>query len=200
MAVFPIRTPDQKAMMGVCISFAILPVIAVGLRLLAHRIAQKKWTPGDYLLIAACFFGVGLQLMSIASVIYGGVGYGHTKDITREYGPGPLDFVYKIILPMEVFWLLTLCLTKMSILYLYLRIFPIPWVTYCSYAVMALVTAWTVAILLVCLLICQPFRFHWDKTIPGGHCGNQPLVYMIFGVANVVTNIMVLILPMYPIS
>lgn len=54
MAVFPIRTPDQKAMMGVCISFAILPVIAVGLRLLAHRIAQKKWTPGDYLLIAAC--------------------------------------------------------------------------------------------------------------------------------------------------
>ena len=54
MADFPIQTYNQKAVLGVALSFSILAVVAVGLRLIAHAIAYKRWTPSDYLIIAAC--------------------------------------------------------------------------------------------------------------------------------------------------
>ena len=54
MAKFPVQTYDQKAVLAVAISFAILAFIAVCLRLIAHQIAHKRWMPSDYLIIAAC--------------------------------------------------------------------------------------------------------------------------------------------------
>jgi hypothetical protein len=51
---FPIQTRDQRAVLGVALTFSILAVIAVSLRLLAHHIAHKPWTSSDYFLIAAC--------------------------------------------------------------------------------------------------------------------------------------------------
>lgn len=54
MAIFPIQTYNQKAVLGVALIFSILAVVAVSLRLIAHAIAHKRWTPSDYLIIAAC--------------------------------------------------------------------------------------------------------------------------------------------------
>jgi hypothetical protein len=54
MANFPIQTYDQKAVLAVALTFAILAFIAVCLRLIAHQIAHKKWMPSDYFIIAAC--------------------------------------------------------------------------------------------------------------------------------------------------
>jgi hypothetical protein len=54
MATFPIHTHDQRAVLGVAFSFLFLAVLAVVLRLIAHKIAHKRWTPADYLIIAAC--------------------------------------------------------------------------------------------------------------------------------------------------
>jgi hypothetical protein len=54
MAYFPIQTLNQKAVLGVALSFSVLAVIAVSLRLVAHAIAHKRWTSSDYLIIAAC--------------------------------------------------------------------------------------------------------------------------------------------------
>lgn len=50
---FPIVTGDQKAVLGVAIAFAILPVVAVGLRLLARNIAHRKLDLSDYFIIVA---------------------------------------------------------------------------------------------------------------------------------------------------
>lgn len=52
--IFPIETKAQRQVLGVALAFSILAVIAVCLRLLAHQLAQKKWTPSDYFIIAAC--------------------------------------------------------------------------------------------------------------------------------------------------
>jgi len=51
---FPIRTHDQRAVLGVAFSFSILAALAVTLRLIAHAIAHKRWTIADYFIIAAC--------------------------------------------------------------------------------------------------------------------------------------------------
>lgn len=55
--IFPIVTSNQKAVLGVAITFTILAVTAVCLRLLAHHIAHKKWTASDHFIIAACVSG-----------------------------------------------------------------------------------------------------------------------------------------------
>lgn len=54
MTIFAVRTHDQKAVLGVALSFSILAVLAVTLRLTAHAIAHKKWTASDHLIIVAC--------------------------------------------------------------------------------------------------------------------------------------------------
>ena len=53
-APFPIKTHDQRSLLGVNITFAILPVIAVILRVLARRITKRALDASDYCIIAAC--------------------------------------------------------------------------------------------------------------------------------------------------
>jgi hypothetical protein len=51
---FPIKTHAQHSVLGCSFAFSILAITAVFLRLLAHKIARKKWTLSDYLIIIAC--------------------------------------------------------------------------------------------------------------------------------------------------
>lgn len=199
MATFPIVTHDQRAVLGVALAFSIFAVVAVSLRLLAHAIAHKRSTYSDYLIIAACVFAVGLQSVSITGVFEAGIGYGHVMDIVVEYGPGPITKLSQLIVPLQFLWVLSLSCTKLSILCLYLRIFPFRWIAWSSYATMSIIVAWTVATILAGCLICRPFAFNWDKTIPGGYCGNQVTSFTVTGVINLVTDVVVLALPMQPL-
>ena len=51
---FPIVKRDQRAVFGVAVTFAILPVIAVALRLLARRISKRSLDASDYCIVVAC--------------------------------------------------------------------------------------------------------------------------------------------------
>ncbi|KAF2448831.1 hypothetical protein P171DRAFT_518282 [Karstenula rhodostoma CBS 690.94] len=199
MPVFPIKTHDQKAVLGVALSFSILAVLAVALRLTAHAIAHKPWTVSDYLIIVACTFAVGLQSNSITGVFQAGIGYGHVADIALEYGLEPITTLSQLIIPLQFLWVLSLSCTKASILFLYLKIFPIPWLVWCSYATMSIIVAWTIATILAGCLICRPFAYNWDKTIVGGYCGDQVTSFTVTGIINLITDAMVLLLPMYPL-
>lgn len=216
MTTFPIVTSDQRAVLAAAVAFSVLALLAVCLRLLAHAIAHKRWTRSDYFVISACvrapeimtifrvyncvqIFAVGLQFISITGVLEAGIGYGHVKNIVLEHGAGPITKLSQLIVPLQFLWVLSLSCTKMSILCLYLRIFPYRWITWSSYATMSIIVAWTVATILAGCLICRPFAFNWDKTIPDGRCGNQVTSFTVTGVINLVTDIVVLLLPMQPL-
>ncbi|KAL3468996.1 hypothetical protein BJX99DRAFT_242283 [Aspergillus californicus] len=194
--VFPIEKHGQKAVLGVAFTFAILAVTAVCLRLLAHQIAHKKWTASDYFIIAACIFAVGLQSISITGVYRGAIGFDHADDIIPVYGTEPITMLSILLIPLQFTWVLSLSCTKISILLLYLRIFPVRWLVRCAWATMGLIIAWAIATILAGCLICRPFAYNWDKTIVGGKCGDQVSSYTATGVINLVTDFMVLILPM----
>ncbi|KAF3038668.1 hypothetical protein E8E12_007169 [Didymella heteroderae] len=91
--------------------FAILAVVAVGLRLLAHAIAHKRWTYSDYLIIAACVFAVGLQSVSITGVFEAGIGYDHVEDIILEHGLGPITKLSQLIIPLQFLWVTSFTVT-----------------------------------------------------------------------------------------
>lgn len=55
--------------------------------------------------------------------------------------------------------------------------------------------AWALSVSIAIFLDCQPFRYTWDKTIPGGHCINQNAQSFGVTATNIVTDIVVLVLP-----
>lgn len=50
-------------------------------------------------------------------------------------------------------------------------------------------------VILGSFLICQPLAFNWDQTIDG-HCGSSITLWVCHGVLNIVTDLIVLLLPM----
>jgi hypothetical protein len=212
--IFPIETQGQKQVLGVAFTFSFLAVIAVSLRLISHKLARKEWIASDYFIIAACvrkaprlnfimhvltilqIFAVGLQSISITGVFQAGIGYDHVTTIAAKYGMEPITKLLKLIIPLQFLWVLSLSCTKISILSLYIRIFPVAWVKWVSWATMGVIIAWTIATILAGCLICRPFAFNWDQTIPGGSCGDQVSSFTVTGVINLVTDIIVLVTPM----
>ncbi|KAJ4368707.1 hypothetical protein N0V86_009616 [Didymella sp. IMI 355093] len=144
-------------------------------------------------------FAVGLQSVSITGVFQAGIGYGHVEDIVLQYGLGPITKLSQLIIPLQFLWVLSLSCTKLSILCLYLQIFPFRWIAWTSYATMFVIVAWTIATILAGCLICRPFAFNWDKTIPDGSCGDQVISFTVTGAINLVTDVVVLLLPMQPL-
>jgi hypothetical protein len=65
MAHFPVRTHNQKAVLGVALRFSVLAVIAVNLRLVAHTIVHKGRTSSNYLIVAACVRSVGILIHAL---------------------------------------------------------------------------------------------------------------------------------------
>lgn len=61
---------------------------------------------------------------------------------------------------------------------------------------MIFIAAWAIATIVAGCAICRPFAFNWDQTIPGGKCGDQVLSFTITGVFNLVTDVLVLCLPL----
>lgn len=52
--LFPIETAHQRAFVAFAVVFAIIPSIAVGLRILARRRLNRKLDVSDWLMVAAC--------------------------------------------------------------------------------------------------------------------------------------------------
>jgi hypothetical protein len=97
MAVtFPIVTTDQKLVLGIAITFAILPAGFCGLRLFARHLRRRTLDVSDYLIIAATITAIALQSISITAVIQTGVGWGHLQDVVLAYGPGPVTELLKV--------------------------------------------------------------------------------------------------------
>lgn len=102
----------------------------------------------------------------------------------------------QLIIPLQVLWVLSLSCTKISILLLYLRIFPVTWTVRLSWATMGVTVCWAIATILAGFLICKPLAYNWDQSIPGGHCGDQVSSFTGTGVINLVTDLVVLGIPM----
>lgn len=141
-------------------------------------------------------FAVALQSLIIVGVVYSGIGFARLAVITETYGAEPITILMKLSIPLELSWALSLSCTKISILLLYINVFPVSWVVRIVWATIVLIVAWTVGTILTDFLMCRPFAYRWDHTIPGGSCGNQAISFTVTGVINLVTNVIVLVIPM----
>lgn len=91
-----------------------------------------------------------------------------------------------------------LCITtvKLSVLFFYLRIFPNKDMRMASKIVIALISVWSLANILMFLLLCHPFAAIYNPALPGGKCGNQIGAFIAVGVYNIISDFVVLTLPL----
>lgn len=61
--------------------------------------------------------------------------------------------------------------------------------------VLCIVWAWAIMVILECFLLCRPFAYNWDKSV-GGSCGDRRAAFIVAGVLNVITDLMVMGLPL----
>lgn len=62
------------------------------------------------------------------------------------------------------------------------------------FVTIAIVWAWSVSVILETFLLCRPLAYNWDTTIPG-ICGNRNATYVVAGTLNLVTDLLVMALP-----
>lgn len=59
---------------------------------------------------------------------------------------------------------------------------------------MTIVWMWAVSVILETFLLCRPLAYNWDTSI-AGTCGNRNATYVVAGTLNLVTDLMVMALP-----
>lgn len=100
-------------------------------------------------------------------------------------------------LALQILYFATACAIKTSLILLYYRLFGIVrWFRSLLGVMWLLVLAYFIADTLIAIFECSPIGFYWDKSIKGGSCINQNAFYRWNGVANLLIDFSILILPM----
>lgn len=102
----------------------------------------------------------------------------------------------KVIYWLEIIYVLAYEAIYLTILALYIKLFPHTWLRNPAYALGILVTLDNIGNIFVLVFQCTPIRFYWDKTVKGGHCINDRLAYFISSLILIIAIIVALLLPL----
>ena len=120
---------------------------------------------------------------------YGGVG--HHIEALRD----PLQIApYMIANP--VLYVPAVTLPKLAILGTFLRIFWEKPYRIACYVLAAVLVGNGIATSFAAAFGCTPIAYLWDKTIPGGHCIDYIALFRWGMLANILTDLVMLVLPL----
>ncbi|CAJ2511901.1 Uu.00g075260.m01.CDS01 [Anthostomella pinea] len=103
---------------------------------------------------------------------------------------------FKLFYVMSIIYNATLLCIKLSLFFQYYRLIrDIPRYSFIYIVIMGIITSWTIAQILVLSLICIPVQGYWDPTI-SAKCLDPDSVVWVNSIGNIVTDIIVLLLPM----
>ncbi|ATY59164.1 hypothetical protein A9K55_002884 [Cordyceps militaris] len=174
-----------------CIVFFAVTPIFLGIRLY-NRISRRTglgWDDGT--IIASYFCTLTVMIFMMVSV---DAGFGkHVKSLSTPDRLKALQMFYIA----QIFYKLTINLTKASILLLYRRIFVQQWFQYCCNTLICIVSAYCIATMASSIWQCTPIPFAWDKSLHGSCISMIKNWYANAGFA-IATDVLILCLPMQP--
>lgn len=125
----------------------------------------------------------------------GGIGY-HQADLAAT-SPHKITTAAKYTLIIPLIYLPAVILAKLALLVMYARIFVKRTDLIACWVVAALMIANCVGAMVAGFFICVPLNYLWDRTIPGGgHCINVNAWYRWSSLMNIITDVVMLILPL----
>lgn len=179
------------ATMVVSIFFLALSVVAVVLRLLMRR--SKKTTIGadDWLIIASVILFAAFCGDVLVGVYTFGSGQAYTDPLEAERKEVQYLQSEYAIPPL---YGLTVTAVKLSILFLYRRIFAVSSFRKITNILIAICLVWFVAAEITDLLYCIPIQRFWDPTIEGS-CFNFPVYFLAMELIDLLLDVAIICLP-----
>ncbi|KAI0025051.1 hypothetical protein F4780DRAFT_768371 [Xylariomycetidae sp. FL0641] len=144
------------------------------------------------------FAGYGVYIgyiYCIYRVIHGLGFFVHQWNVRIKY---IAEFSYVIFIGSCFYGIVIACV-KAAILLEWARIFvPAPTRNtffYSCWALLIFNSLYYLAATITQNVACTPYKYTWDKTIPGGHCVNVPAVNVVSACINLVSDFAIIILP-----
>lgn len=107
-----------------------------------------------------------------------------------------MENVLKQLYGFECVYVTAVTFVKISILCMYLRIFPSRSFKIGAYTIGSIVIAWCIAIILVCLFQCSPIYLAWQPWLSAeGSCINLRGSFIGNAVPNILTDVAILAMP-----
>ncbi len=91
----------------------------------------------------------------------------------------------------QIFYKITINLTKLSILCLYLRIFSQTWFRRTCWSLLVLISSYAVCSIIATIFQCTPIPRFWNKKLPGT-CINVTAFWYANAIFNIVTDVIIL--------
>jgi hypothetical protein len=108
----------------------------------------------------------------------------------------PLLRLLQLVMVASILYCPFLAFAKFSLLLFYLKLSPLRCFRLCIYASMFLVFGYSIALLGPLIFPCTPFKKTWDMTVTEGSCIDRTPVYMATAVLNMITDFLLLVLPL----
>ncbi|KAI3324020.1 hypothetical protein HD806DRAFT_496238 [Xylariaceae sp. AK1471] len=172
----------------------VVSTILFALRLISRSLTTAKRGWDDHLLIAAYFALLGVLTILYVDVTHAGLGR-HVAAVVME-DPNKLTRFFLLLYILELFYALSVMLSRVSVVILYLRIFTTRSAQIACWATIAYLVANCVAAYITAQLECMPLAYAWDKSIEGGTCFDEILWFELTNILNIVGDVMVLLLPL----
>lgn len=189
---YPLHSPKSGTLDPLVVTtvFGVIALFTTTMRLASRKIKKVPFGWDDAMIVLSSVWTYIMLGLQWALVVRGGVGH-HITEIN------PLDAVLtlKMILPFEAIYALANCCMKFGILLFYVRLFGSDrqfrrsvWI------VGVIILLWAIHIILETFLICRPLSMNWDSTVKGT-CGDRNAMFVVAGATNMITDLMVMTLP-----
>ncbi|KAI0433528.1 50S ribosomal protein L36e [Xylaria sp. FL1042] len=168
----------------------ILAIIAVIMRVF-DALPNRSLQPADLCAIAALLTGIPLGVLEL---IMSTLGFG--KDIWT-LTPYRITHIVRFTWVTEILYFLLLALTKTSLLFFYLRVFPSPRFQRLCYVTMGVVVASGIAFTLTAIFYCMPISYIWTGWTgeTKGHCLNFNAFAWSHAVTSIAQDLWIIALP-----
>ncbi|KAJ9283599.1 hypothetical protein DTO027B5_9056 [Paecilomyces variotii] len=207
LKTYDLSVPLARNPVIVVTVFGVVATLTTVSRFLALQMRNVKPGAPEYLIIGALVSSDELYKGSVAKfaaqvIVYIFIAIQYILSILggcgrriNEVDPASVVVTLKTILPLEALYGIAMSLVKTSIMLFFFRIFGTKRSFRISVAVvMVIVWMWAVSVILETLLLCRPLAYNWDATIDGV-CGERNATYVVAGTLNLVTDLMVMALP-----
>ncbi|KAL8408446.1 hypothetical protein RB594_007040 [Gaeumannomyces avenae] len=171
-----------------------LATLVYGLRMYSRLyLTRLRLGWDDYLAGTAMVCGWGFYACTMGMIANGGCGRSMWQVTMSEF-----EELLKWTLPVNIFYMLTADLAKLSLLVLYWSLSPKR--TYRTVVKMLIVGFILYGAIYACISLfgCIPFRAHWDlAAIPTARCVDKFSFFLAASVANVFMDMAILVIPLH---
>ncbi|KAJ6096877.1 hypothetical protein N7486_007623 [Penicillium sp. IBT 16267x] len=187
---YPLDTPLSRNPVIAVTVLGALATITTALRFWALKMRRVSPGASEYIILAALVIVYADIALEYILTIIGGAGRK-----SADIDPASVVFTLKAILPLEALYGIVLALVKTSIMLFYTRIFGSKRSFQIQVTItMIIVWIWSASVILETFLLCRPLKYNWDTSI-SGTCGDRNATYVVAGVMNLITDLMVMALP-----